>query len=33
MRVDSANPSGAFGVSEKAGFTPKQRFVRWALEV
>ena len=33
LRVDSANPFGAFGVYEKAGFTPKMRFVRWALEV
>jgi mycothiol synthase len=32
LSVDSANPSGAFGVYEKAGFVPKQRFVRWALE-
>jgi ribosomal protein S18 acetylase RimI-like enzyme len=33
LSVDSANPSGAFGVFEKAGFTPKMRYVRWALEV
>jgi ribosomal protein S18 acetylase RimI-like enzyme len=32
LRVDSANPFGAFGVHEKAGFTPKVRYVRWALE-
>lgn len=33
LSVDSANLSGAFGVFEKAGFTPKMRYVRWALEV
>ncbi|MEV7552585.1 GNAT family N-acetyltransferase [Amycolatopsis sp. NPDC089917] len=32
LNVDSADPSGAFGVFEKAGFVPKMRFVRWALE-
>jgi mycothiol synthase len=32
LSVDSANPSGAFGIFEKAGFTPKTRYVRWALE-
>jgi mycothiol synthase len=32
LSVDSANPSGAFGVYEKAGFVPKKRFVRWARE-
>jgi mycothiol synthase len=32
LRVDSANPFGAFGVYEKAGFKPKVRYVRWALE-
>jgi GNAT superfamily N-acetyltransferase len=32
LRVDSANPFGASGVYEKAGFTSKSRFVRWALE-
>ncbi len=32
LRADSANGSGAFGIYEKAGFTPKQRHVRWALE-
>lgn len=30
--VDSASPSGASGVFEKAGFVPKTRYVRWALE-
>ncbi|WP_410657617.1 GNAT family N-acetyltransferase [Amycolatopsis sp. lyj-112] len=33
LSVDSASPSGASGVFEKAGFTPKMRYVRWALEV
>jgi mycothiol synthase len=33
LSVDSANPSGAFGLFERAGFTPKMRHVRWALEV
>ena len=33
LNVDSANPSGAFGLFERAGFTPKTRYVRWALEV
>ncbi|WP_208921507.1 GNAT family N-acetyltransferase [Streptomyces capitiformicae] len=33
LSVDSANPSRAFGVFEKAGFMPKMRYVRWALEV
>ena len=32
LNVDSANPSGAFGLFERAGFTPKTRYVRWALE-
>jgi mycothiol synthase len=32
LNVDSENPSGAFGVYERAGFTPKMRSVRWALE-
>ncbi|OXM55787.1 GNAT family N-acetyltransferase [Amycolatopsis thailandensis] len=32
LNVDSADPSGAYGVFEKAGFTPTMRFVRWALE-
>ncbi|GAB3730149.1 GNAT family N-acetyltransferase [Amycolatopsis oliviviridis] len=32
LNVDSADPAGAFGVFEKAGFAPKMRFVRWALE-
>jgi mycothiol synthase len=31
--VDSASPSGASGVFEKAGFAPKTRYVRWALEL
>ncbi|MGW5717904.1 GNAT family N-acetyltransferase [Amycolatopsis sp. NPDC003865] len=30
--VDSASPSGASGVFEKAGFVPKTPYVRWALE-
>lgn len=30
--VDSASPSGASGVFEKAGFVPKTRYIRWALE-
>jgi ribosomal protein S18 acetylase RimI-like enzyme len=33
LTVDSADASGAFGVFEKAGFTPTMRYVRWALEV
>ena len=33
LSVDSANPSRASGVFEKAGFMPKMRYVRWALEV
>ncbi|OXM49529.1 GNAT family N-acetyltransferase [Amycolatopsis alba] len=33
LNVDSADPSGAFGVFEKAGFAPTMRYVRWALEV
>ncbi|MBV1853363.1 hypothetical protein [Catellatospora tritici] len=33
VKVDSANPFGAFRVYEKAGFTSRRRFVRWALEV
>jgi mycothiol synthase len=33
LSVDSANPSGAFGIYEKAGFAPKKRYVRWALDV
>lgn len=32
LSVDSANPSGAFGVYEKAGFVPRRRFVRWVLK-
>ncbi|MER5262139.1 GNAT family N-acetyltransferase [Actinosynnema sp. NPDC002837] len=30
--VDSADPSGASGIFERAGFTPTMRHVRWALE-
>ncbi|MFI7284966.1 GNAT family N-acetyltransferase [Micromonospora chersina] len=33
LQVDSANPTGAFGLYEKAGFTSRRRFVCWALEV
>jgi mycothiol synthase len=33
LRVDSANASGAFGLYEKAGFTSRLRFIRWAREV
>lgn len=33
LSVDSASPSGASGIFEKAGFTPGRRYVRWALEV
>ncbi|MFC1408771.1 GNAT family N-acetyltransferase [Streptacidiphilus sp. N1-12] len=33
LLVDSANPSGAFRLYEKAGFAPEVRYVRWALEV
>jgi ribosomal protein S18 acetylase RimI-like enzyme len=33
LSEDSANPFGALGIFEKAGFTPKMRHVRWALEV
>ncbi|KOX12703.1 hypothetical protein ADK67_46605 [Saccharothrix sp. NRRL B-16348] len=32
VTVDSANPSGAFGIFENAGFTRQIRFARWALE-
>ncbi|MER7863963.1 GNAT family N-acetyltransferase [Amycolatopsis japonica] len=32
LNVDSADPAGAFGVFEKAGFVPTMRYVRWALE-
>ncbi|MFJ8909827.1 GNAT family N-acetyltransferase [Amycolatopsis sp. NPDC102389] len=32
LNVDSADPSGAFGVFEEAGFVPAMRYVRWALE-
>lgn len=30
--VDSASPSGASGVFERAGFVPEARYIRWALE-
>ncbi|WP_433796437.1 GNAT family N-acetyltransferase [Actinoplanes sp. CA-252034] len=33
VEADSANPFGASRVYEKAGFTPKLRFVSWALDV
>ncbi|MEV6910193.1 GNAT family N-acetyltransferase [Amycolatopsis sp. NPDC051071] len=33
LSVDSASPAGAPGIFEKAGFRPKMRYVRWALEV
>ncbi|MEU7785791.1 GNAT family N-acetyltransferase [Amycolatopsis sp. NPDC049159] len=33
LNVDSADPAGVSGVFVKAGFTAKQRYVRWALEV
>jgi mycothiol synthase len=33
LSVDSANLSGAFAIYEKAGFAPRKRFVRWALDV
>lgn len=32
LGVDAANPTGAFGVYENAGFVPYQRHVRWALD-
>ncbi|MEY9930752.1 mycothiol synthase [Catenulispora sp. GP43] len=32
LRVDSATPSEASGIYEKAGFALKLRFVRWALD-
>jgi hypothetical protein len=32
LSVDTANPCGAFGVYQKAGFAPRKRFVLWALE-
>ncbi|GAA0931290.1 GNAT family N-acetyltransferase [Virgisporangium aurantiacum] len=32
LGVDSANPTGAFGLYRKAGFAPTKRFVRWALD-
>ncbi|GAB2607540.1 N-acetyltransferase [Paractinoplanes abujensis] len=33
VEADSQNPFGAINVYEKAGFTPRLRFVSWALEV
>jgi mycothiol synthase len=33
VETDSDSPFGAFGIYEKAGFTPKLRFVSWALEI
>ncbi|HWO64289.1 MAG TPA: GNAT family N-acetyltransferase [Umezawaea sp.] len=33
VSVGSASPTRAFGIFEKAGFTPTTRHVRWALEV
>lgn len=33
LSVDSASPSGAFGIFEKAGFAPTKRHIRWALSV
>jgi mycothiol synthase len=33
LSVDSANPFRASGIFEKVGFTPKMRYVRWALEL
>jgi mycothiol synthase len=32
LSVDAANPSGAFGVYERAGFTVADTFVRWGRE-
>lgn len=32
LGVDAANPTGAFGIYERAGFVPTLRFVRWALD-
>jgi mycothiol synthase len=32
LGVDAANPTGAFGVYEKAGFVTHQRLTRWALD-
>ncbi|WP_370949578.1 GNAT family N-acetyltransferase [Amycolatopsis sp. cg5] len=31
LNADSASASGGFRLFEKAGFTPKQRYVRWEL--
>ncbi|MFI5931924.1 GNAT family N-acetyltransferase [Actinoplanes sp. NPDC051494] len=33
VEADSQYPVGAFGIYERAGFTPTLRFVSWALEV
>lgn len=33
LGVDSANPTGAFAIYEKAGFVPTIRFVRWSLDI
>ncbi|WIV56555.1 GNAT family N-acetyltransferase [Amycolatopsis nalaikhensis] len=33
LSVDSADRSGASGVFARAGFEPKTRYIRWALEV
>ncbi|WP_326834859.1 GNAT family N-acetyltransferase [Amycolatopsis rhabdoformis] len=32
LNVDSAGPAGTSGIFARAGFTPKTRYVRWALE-
>ncbi len=32
LRANSADGSGGFGIYEKAGFSPKRRHLRWALE-
>jgi mycothiol synthase len=32
LGVDAANPTGAFGVYENAGFVPHKRRTRWALD-
>ena len=32
LTVDSENASGAFGIYEKAGFTPTKRSARWTIE-
>ncbi|MGW4489805.1 GNAT family N-acetyltransferase [Amycolatopsis sp. NPDC004368] len=33
LNVDPASPAGASGIFTRAGFAPKTRYVRWALEV